>query len=712
MRFAEDQNIEEYGSLKKFLETKEKVYPKLDEFFKKADSKYNSSLFKPEEYISKLKIEDKTLHSIIRGLYYPKCPYEFSVLPIEILGSIYEKFLGKTIRLTTSHQAKVEEKPEVRKAGGVYYTPQYIVDYIVENTVGEKLKEKVPKDIEGLTILDPACGSGSFLVRAYDYLLKWYLEKYTKKQSLNKNIKDGKIYKVTDGNYRLSILSKQEILKCHIYGVDIDRQAVEVTKLSLLLKLMEGESDQTAAGFLRFDQVQLLPDLSTNIKCGNSLIGSDFYKGKNLSLFGTEEKMKINVFDWESPEGFEEIMKAGGFDCVIGNPPWGAEFNAEVKKYLVMVYPEVPSKIKDSYLYFVLCAISKFTMLNGQFSFIIPNTWLLINHASKFRKYILKYEVINISDYGDGVFEGVTAESSVLVLRKNLKTKQICNVRRWRKGHLIIEKNISKSIWLKNEPYRIILEQDDRKSRIIEKLKKTSETFSDSCEIIWGIKPYQVGHGKPPQTKADLRKRIYHSSEKIDSGWKPLLVGSNIDRYSITFQKKPLEYIKYGEWLMYPSNESKILNPKILLRQTSTNLKAVFDDNQYYCQNSVFIITSKIYNLKFLLALFNSKLLDFLYRLQNPQIGKVFPEIKPSVIKSLLIRKHSNIVKSQHDLMVSLVDQMLATQKKLHETISPIEKKHYQKEADILDKQIDTLVYELYELTPEEIKIVEGEGYK
>ena len=192
--------------------------------------------------------------------------------------------MGKTIRLTASHQAKVEEKPEVRKAGGVYYTPQYIVDYIVENTVGEKLKGKSPKGLEGLTsltILDPACGSGSFLVRAYDYLLKWYLEQYIKKQSIAKNEKGGKIYKAGDDTYHLSIRTKQEIIKRHIYGVDIDRQAVEVTKLSLLLKLMEGESEQTSAGFLRFDDAQLLPDLSENIKCGNSLIGSDFYRGNN-----------------------------------------------------------------------------------------------------------------------------------------------------------------------------------------------------------------------------------------------------------------------------------------------------------------------------------------------------------------------------------------------------------------------------------------------
>ena len=438
LRFAEDQNIEEYGSLKKFLETKEKVYPKLDAFFRKADTKYNSSLFKPEGYISKLEIEDKALHSIIRGLYYPKCPYEFSVLPIEILGSIYEKFLGKTIRLTASHQAKVEEKPEVRKAGGVYYTPQYIVDYIVENTVGEKLKGKSPADfaaprqdkktggtvkqlngIQSLNILDPACGSGSFLVRAYDYLLKWYLKEYTKKQSLNKNIRDGKIYGVTNqsaANYRLSILTKQEILKRHIYGVDIDRQAVEVTKLSLLLKLMEGESDQTAAGFIRFDQAQLLPDLSQNIKCGNSLIGSDFYKNKNLSLFGTEEKMKINVFDWDGPEGFEEIMKSGGFDVVIGNPPWGADLN----KYSDYLNKNYLCKTRDSAAYFTEIFINYSTDRVG---LIIPKTISYYSSWNSIRDIIKKKSAIKkILDCGI-CFSEVNLEAVVLLLKKAQKTQ-------------------------------------------------------------------------------------------------------------------------------------------------------------------------------------------------------------------------------------------------------------------------------------------------
>ena len=126
-----------------------------------------------------LVIENKILKKIINELYYPESPYEFSVLSVEILGSAYEQFLGKTILIDKSHRAKIEEKPEVRKAGGVYYTPQYIVDYIVKNTVGNLIEGKTPKEIDKIKIVDPACGSGSFLIGAYQYLLDYHKNYYT-----------------------------------------------------------------------------------------------------------------------------------------------------------------------------------------------------------------------------------------------------------------------------------------------------------------------------------------------------------------------------------------------------------------------------------------------------------------------------------------------------------------------------------------------------
>ena len=183
-----------------------------------------------------LKIDDKVLHDILKNLYYPESPYVFREIPSDILGQVYERFLGKVIRLTAGHQAKVEEKPEVRKAGGVYYTPTYIVDYIVQNTVGRLLEGKTPKDVAKLKILDPACGSGTFPLGAYQYLLDWHLKWYIEKE-LDKSLTGRKpvIFQSKDG-YQLTTAKKKEILLNNIFGVDIDPQAVEVTKLILAFK--------------------------------------------------------------------------------------------------------------------------------------------------------------------------------------------------------------------------------------------------------------------------------------------------------------------------------------------------------------------------------------------------------------------------------------------------------------------------------------------
>ena len=243
-------------------------------------------------------------------------PYEFSVISVEIIGNAYEQFLGKTITIGKNHSAKIELKPEVRKAGGVYYTPEYIVDYIVENTVGEAIKGKKPEEIANIKILDPACGSGSFLLGAYKYLLNYHIEYYNK-------IKDRAKFKgskedVIKENGDLTIWIKKQILRNNIFGVDIDSNAVEVTKLSLLMKCLEGESPASIQNNQDLFNERALPSLEDNIKCGNSLIGNDFYES-HLDL-DDDTLYKINCFDWNSK--FRDIMKAGGFDVVIGNPPY------------------------------------------------------------------------------------------------------------------------------------------------------------------------------------------------------------------------------------------------------------------------------------------------------------------------------------------------------------------------------------------------------
>src|SRR5216683_5513668 len=215
LRICEGRGIEDYGRLQA-LANGDRIYPRLAQQFEQADDRYNSGLFHfkaekgrqeaPDELTLGLHLDDKLLRDILKSLYYPESPYVFSALPADILGQVYEQFLGKVIRLTAVHHAVVEEKPEVKKAGGVYYTPTYIVDYIVQNTVGKLLEGKTPKQAAGLKILDPACGSGSFLIGAYEYLLKWHLEFYEKDGS-RRHSKE--LYQGLGGDWRLTTTEKK-----------------------------------------------------------------------------------------------------------------------------------------------------------------------------------------------------------------------------------------------------------------------------------------------------------------------------------------------------------------------------------------------------------------------------------------------------------------------------------------------------------------------
>ncbi|MCX7003807.1 MAG: restriction endonuclease subunit M, partial [bacterium] len=381
LRMCEDRGIEPHGQLLA-LTNGAHIYPRLVELFVKADQRYNSGLFhfnvapasrrhgiaaetaalpeSADDLTPRLVLDDKPLKDIFQNLYYPDCPYQFSVLPIQILGDVYEQFLGKVIRLTAGHQAKIEEKPEVKKAGGVKYTPAFVTANIVKNTVGA-LIEKIVDDcgnaikdagklyttvlaaVAALKICDPACGSGSFLIAAYQYLLDWYLQWHVQHEALALKMKPAPIYIVgskgeaarvqgsgfgitatpdlspTEApmhrctgapNFRLTTAEKKRILLNNIFGVDIDGQAVEVTKLSLLLKVLEGENQDTLERQLSLFHERALPDLSSNIKCGNSLIGPEFYEHQQMTLLNDDERRRINVFDWHA--AFPQVFRSAG----------------------------------------------------------------------------------------------------------------------------------------------------------------------------------------------------------------------------------------------------------------------------------------------------------------------------------------------------------------------------------------------------------------
>jgi len=300
LRIAEDRGVEPYGNLQVAIKQGD-YYQNLFSIFKEADDKYNSGLFdlKKDMISQALKIDNKVIKTILNELYYPISPYEFSVLSVEILGSAYEQFLGKVIRITPAHHAVIEDKPEVRKAGGVYYTPQYIVEYIVKNTVGKLIEGKKPNEISKIRIVDPACGSGSFLIGAYQYLLDYHKDFYSNNGKPSKGgAKNNPL--TPEGN--LTTAEKKRILLNNIYGVDIDVNAVEVTKLSLLLKCMEGETSASISHQLSMFHERVLPSLENNIKDGNSLVDMDYKDG----IIDFEEIKSVKPFSWEV--AFSEVF--------------------------------------------------------------------------------------------------------------------------------------------------------------------------------------------------------------------------------------------------------------------------------------------------------------------------------------------------------------------------------------------------------------------
>ena len=348
------------------------------------------------------------VRNILSELYYPVCPYEFSALSVEILGSAYEQFQGKQIHLTDGHRVKIEEKPEVRKAGGVYYTHEYIVDYIVKQTVGKLIDGKSPDGIRNIRIVDPACGSGSFLLCAYQDLLNHYQTWYFNHNQPSTGPKEQPL--TPDGHLTSAV--KKRILTTHIFGVDIDVKAVEVTKLSLLLKCLEGETQASIQMQLALWHDRVLPSLDDNIRSGNSLISLDFY---DLELdFG--EPKKIKPFSWEKT--FPAVFAQGGFDAVIGNPPYvRQELLAEQKNYYRQKY-KVYHGMADVYSYFFERG---YGLLNeqGLFGIIVDNKWMRASYGEPLRRWLKTQNIKEIIDFGDlQVFQGATTYPCIFISGK------------------------------------------------------------------------------------------------------------------------------------------------------------------------------------------------------------------------------------------------------------------------------------------------------
>ncbi|GHV93829.1 hypothetical protein AGMMS50293_01490 [Spirochaetia bacterium] len=698
LRIAEDKGIEDEALLLTVAKTSN-IYEKLILLFEKANAKYNSGLFANVDWIDKVSVDDKVLSAIIVNLYYPECPYEFSVLPIEILGSIYERFLGKTIRLTAGHNAKIEEKPEVKKAGGVFYTPQYIVDYIVQNTVGEKIKGKTPEETTIIKICDPACGSGSFLVGAYQYLLNYHLDYYTQAKNLKSAQKNKKIYEAGFNSWKLTIEEKQRILVSNIFGVDIDSQAVEVTKLSLYLKLLENEGKEAEGWLFTHSQLTLLPSLEDNIKCGNSLIGTDFYAQPDLDLTD-DDRIKVNCFDWEKE--FPVIFKAGGFDVVIGNPPYVLVQTIDDKAqfdYLSKKYESATYKI-DTYQVFIEKAL-RISGVGGFVGFITPNTFLRNKYSSNIRSILLRQSCIrNLRLFYYPVFVAASVDTLIICTQKgNIEEKEhIVEITKCIQLDNIPQKiYFPQNEWLKNNNYEIEIIDNIQTIEIIKKMQALSKPFGTFGTAYFGIQTHD--------------REKYVSVNRKSNNWNPVIDGKNIHNF---FFDEPTEYVCCEKKAIKSGGNNEVYKmERICTRQIGETPIATIVQGGIYTLNTVYNLyfdKETNYSIKFILGIMMSSAFRFYWKAKHFDEKKTFPKIKKDALMDMLIPTLDLSVKSdkaKHDNFISLVDKLLELKQKEATEPNQQVKTMIARQIEGVDKVIDTTVYELYNLTEEEKKIVE-----
>ena len=735
--FCEDQDLLPENTLQRVLMMSEKgissLWDNIKGFFNAIDQGslkleipkgYNGGLFKSDNILDSFKIDDDILKKFANlGKYNFR-----EDLNVNILGHIFEQSISdlEDIKIKVVEKKGIEEVDNVgkRKKDGIFYTPDYIVDYIIKNSLGKYLEDKeselkekykLKKDIldanyqkretqvyedyrnflENIKVLDPACGSGAFLVKVFDYLLEE-----------NKRVGHilGDIFSSDDGYYR-------SILKNNIFGVDLNSESVEITKLSLWLKTAQKGKQLTT--------------LDKNIKCGNSLIDDNAIAGDK-------------AFDWSKE--FKVIMEKGGFDVVVGNPPYVNIANVsdeKVRKYFKYNYKTVKNK-SDLYSIFIEKATGLLKK-GGLLSFVFSNSWLGTDSFSEFRKFLLEEtSVLKLVKLPKGVFEDAVVTAVIIVL-SNLKPK---------KNNKIELLNFSENKFNKMEH-----------SLNYEKIKKSeSFTFSFEPEINFKskvIKLDKIAKFSLGIKTSDDKKFIF--DEKKDNNCYPILRGKDIQKYYSGISKK---WIWYRPDLMMekvgagPRCLEYFLKPKIFIQDISKSIIACYDENNYLSNDTLSLIYAmdRQFSFKYILVLLNSKFV-------NKWFDNNFPEglhIKINQLKQIPV---SDISEEKQKPFIELADKMLVLNKEFYEKINSfllilktelvllkINKKlqkfyeldtedflkeikisDLNKKAELMkffeenkkdvlelkqkiestDKKIDQMVYELYGLDDKDIKIIE-----
>ena len=715
IRKTEDLGIEDFplkNSIRLYQSGQLKnLCKRIQEVFVEFDATYNSEMFKPEHLSNTIGISDGAIYEIIKILYSPdeRFNYNFSQIDSDILGNIYEQYLALLLK-GGKVRGKLEGSKTHRKEQGIYYTPTYIVDYIVKNAIKELLRSN--KNIEDIKVLDPACGSGSFLIKALDFIY-------------NERIKnDGKEYQSKlDSGKKARTTLKSDIVKNNLFGVDLDEKAIDIAQLNLLLKTAETR--------------QRLPTLRENIKIGNSLIDDESIE-------------RDKAFRWDKK--FEKVMGEGGFDIVIGNPPYfNIRINKKLQDYCKKNYPEIYTGQNDVLYYFVVNGL-KLLKENGMLGFIVSRYFMESDSAKKFRDYILKNsEILQIIDFGNNqVFEGVNTLTSIIILRKKSKPSKnnIINVVKFPdktnpqiissfqnnkeiSGVINIKQgNLSSDIWnFYDKDIESIIKKIEKNSFLLKDIAKTGAGIQSGLNRVFVLDEKRV-------KEFNIEKNLLRNYVKTRD-LKPYLIINrklkvirlvkeddiekypNTKRYLLKYQKELKSRYEYKKgickWYSFavPRNLDVFdsVKEKIITPIYSTSNKFGYDSgkkNERFMtlsDTAVIQIKDKKYSTKAILSILNSNLLNFYYKKTKKLKREGYYEYLSKTLEILPI-KYNDTFEKKIGLLVNKIILLKNKLNKMGEIIAD-EREDLENQVQEINNQINQEVYKLYGLTDKEKKIIE-----
>lgn len=722
---------------------------------------YNGGLFQPDDVLDNIAINDDLLYKHTKKL----SDYDFeSEVDVNILGHIFENSLNEIDEITNAIEGQEVDKTKTkRKKDGVFYTPKYITKYIVDNTIGKLCEEKKTeleldetkyttdkritvatkkklietldhyrKWLLQLTIVDPACGSGAFLNQALEFLIAEH--KYVDELQA-KLFGDALVLSDVEGS----------ILENNLFGVDLNEESVEIAKLSLWLRTAQRN--------------RKLNSLNNNIKCGNSLIDDATIAGDK-------------AFHWQNE--FPQVFAKGGFDVVIGNPPYvfaRDNFSQNEKNFYVEKYVSAKYQI-NTYLLFIEKSVYLLKK-NGVYGLIIPNSWLMVYSGEGLRKFLLETnklnQIINLEGYS---FESANVETVILLAEKEKINKDnFIKIFLNNGNEFYLSHSKSQNEFSSNDGCEFKVFLDNNNDKLNSKILKKTDVLDNLVLIKAGLQAYEKDKGEPKQTELDVKNRPYDYNFKFDDETFKYLDGKDVGRYFVNWSGL---FLKYGKHLAAPRTFNLFDGKKIIVREITgvfpKCLISTYSEELYlYNRSNIAIIEKEKseVSLKYILAVLNSSLLSY-YFVKNTakSVRKLFPKIILNDLRKFPIKK---ISLSDQQPFIEKADLMLSLNKDLQEVSlkfskyfsgqfkleklsgklekwyevtfeefiaainkaikaqkgTPLTKKDefewidlfeenkqkanaLQQQIAVTDKAIDTMVYELYGLTPEEIAIVEG----